>query len=55
MPKITEQWLLFKYVEGQFTPLSRPFRTRKQAEKTRLRYPEQEQRRIGIGVIRIKA
>ena len=52
MPKITEQWLLFKYVEGQFTPLSKPFKTKEQAEKARRKYPEHEQRKIGIGVIR---
>jgi hypothetical protein len=28
MPNITEQWLLFKYVDGQFTPLSKPFKTK---------------------------
>jgi|HubBroStandDraft_6_1064221.scaffolds.fasta_scaffold627016_1 hypothetical protein len=33
MPKIIERWLLFKYVEGQFTPLSKPFKTKAAAEK----------------------
>ena len=46
--------MLFNYVEGQFTRLSRPFKTKEQAEKTRLKYPAHEQRKIGIGVIRIK-
>jgi hypothetical protein len=32
MPRIIEQWLLFKYIEGQFTPLSKPFKTGEQAE-----------------------
>jgi hypothetical protein len=31
--KIIAQWLLFKYIEGQFAPLSKPFRTKAQAEK----------------------
>jgi hypothetical protein len=33
--KIIEQWLLFKYVNGEFTPLSKPFKTKNQAEKAR--------------------
>jgi hypothetical protein len=36
MPKIIEQWLLFRYVGGEFTPLSKPFKTREHAEKGRL-------------------
>jgi hypothetical protein len=42
------------YVEGQFTPLSKPFKTKEQAEKARLRYPERARRSVGLGVIRIK-
>jgi hypothetical protein len=52
--KIIEQWLLFKYVEGQFTPLSKPFKTKAEAEKARLKLPEREQREAAVGVIRIK-
>jgi len=52
MLKITEQWLLFKYIKGQFTPLSKPFKTRDQAEKARLKLPERERKRIGVGVVR---
>jgi hypothetical protein len=52
MPKITEQWLLFKYIGGEFTPLSKPFNTKTQAEKARRKYPERERKTIGIGVIR---
>jgi hypothetical protein len=29
MPKILEQWILFEYVGGQLTPLSKPFKSRK--------------------------
>ena len=54
MPKIIEQWLLFKYVEGQFTPLSKPFKTKDQAEKARLKLPERERRSVAVGVIRLK-
>ncbi len=53
MPKIIEQWLLFKYIEGEFTPLSKPFKTKGQAEKARLKLPERERRSVAVGVIRI--
>lgn len=33
IPKIIEQWLLFKYVEGEFTLLSKPFKTKAAAER----------------------
>ena len=52
--KIIEQWLLFKYIEGEFTPLSKPFKTKAAAEKARLKYPERERRSVAVGVIRIK-
>jgi len=52
MSKTGEQWLLFKYVGGELTPLSKPFKTKKQAEKARLQYPERERKTIGLGVIR---
>jgi hypothetical protein len=54
MPKITERWLLFKYVGREFTPLSKPLKTKAQAEKARLKYPEKERKTIGVGVIRTK-
>jgi hypothetical protein len=54
MAKIIEQWLLFKYVGGQFTPLSKPFKTKQLAEKERLKYPERERKTIGLGVIRMQ-
>jgi hypothetical protein len=53
MPKIIEQWLLFKSIDGQFTPLSKPFKRKAAAEKARLKYPERERGTIGVGVIRI--
>ena len=52
MPRIIEQWLLFRYVGGEFTPLSKPFKNKLQAEKARLKYLERERKAIGIGVIR---
>jgi hypothetical protein len=53
MPKITKRWLLFKYIGGQFTPLSKPFKAKEKAEKAGLRYPERERRAIGLGVVRL--
>jgi hypothetical protein len=47
MSKIIEQWLLFKYVGLELTPLSKPFNTREQAEKAREKYPEFAQRGWG--------
>jgi hypothetical protein len=54
MPKIIQKWLLFKYVDGQFTPLSKPFKTKAAAEKARLELPERERRGVAVGVIRIQ-
>ncbi len=54
MPKIIEQWLLFKYVDGQLTPQSQPFKTKEQAEWARLKLPERERREVAVGVIRIE-
>jgi hypothetical protein len=54
MSKIVEQWLHFEYVGRELTPLSKPFKTKKEAEKAREKYPERLRRRIGVGVIRIK-
>jgi hypothetical protein len=36
MAKTIERWLLYKYVEGGFTPLSKPFKTKAAAEKARV-------------------
>ena len=52
MSKIVERWLLFKYINGEFTPLSKPLKNKEQAEKARLKYPERERKAIGIGVTR---
>jgi hypothetical protein len=52
MPKIVQRWLLFKYIAGQLTPLSKPLKSKEQAEKARLKYTERKA--IGIGVIRTK-
>jgi hypothetical protein len=33
--KTIERWLLYKYVGIEFTPLTKPFKTKKEAEKAR--------------------
>jgi len=53
MPKTTEKWFLFEYVGLQLTPLSKPFKKKEQAEKERMKYPERERKKIGVGVVRI--
>jgi len=53
MPKRVEKWFLFEYVGLQLTPVSKPFKTREQAEKARLKFPEGKQKKIGLGVVRI--
>jgi len=53
MPKTTEQWLLYKYIGLEFTPVSKPFKTREQAEKARSKYPERQRKTIGLGVIHL--
>jgi hypothetical protein len=49
-----ERWLLFTYILGEFTPLSKPFKTKDQAEKARLKLPERERRGVAVGVIRME-
>jgi hypothetical protein len=55
MPKTYDRWLLFKFVGGEFTPLSKPFKTKPLAEKAREKYPERQRKAIALGVIRISA
>jgi hypothetical protein len=52
--KIIQRWLLYKYVDGQITPQSKPFKTKAAAEKARLKLPERERRGVAVGTIRIK-
>ncbi len=53
MPKTTEKWFLFEYIGMQLTPLSKPFKKKEHAEKERMKYPERERKKIGLGVVRI--
>ena len=43
-----------EYVDGKFTPLSKPFKTKLQAEKARRKCPERQRKTIAVGVIRTK-
>jgi hypothetical protein len=52
MPGTIAQWVLFRYAAGEFTLLSKPFKTKEQAERTRSKYPERERKTIGVGLIR---
>jgi hypothetical protein len=54
MTKIIDQWLLFRFEHGEFTLLSKPFKTKELAEKARLKYPERQRKSVGLGVIRIE-
>jgi hypothetical protein len=54
MPKIIARWLLFKYVDGQVTTQSKPYKTKEQAEWARLKLPERERRSVAVGVVRIE-
>jgi len=50
--KISVRWVLFEYVEREPKVLSKPFKTKKEAEKARLKLPEKTARRIAIGTLR---
>ena len=50
--KISVRWVLFEYKGLELVILSKPFNTKKLAEKARLKYPERERKKIGIGVVR---
>jgi hypothetical protein len=47
------RWLLFEYQGLELVILAKPFKTKKLAEKARLKYPGRVARKIGIGVVRV--
>jgi hypothetical protein len=55
MAKIIEQWLLFKYIDGEFTPFSKLLKSKQLAKKARSKYPDREPNGIGVGVVRIQS
>ena len=46
------RWLFFEYKGLELVILSKPFKTTELAEKARLKYPDRERRKVGIGVVR---
>jgi hypothetical protein len=54
MPKTIEQWLLFKYVDGEFPPLSNPFKTFCAEALGISAVPSLPAASIAVGVIRTK-
>jgi hypothetical protein len=53
--KTSVRWVLFEYIEREPKVLSKPFKTKKEAEKARSKPPERRQRRVALGVIRVPA
>jgi hypothetical protein len=51
--KVSVRWLVFEYKGVELVVLSKSFKTKKLAEKARLKYPDQARRRIAIGVVRV--
>jgi hypothetical protein len=53
MPKIKQVWVLYEYKnKHEMAILSKPCKTREEAEKLRQKFSERERGRIGVGVIR---
>ena len=52
--KTSVRWLLFEYKGLELVILSKPFKTKKLAEKARQKYADRVRRKIGIGVMRVK-
>jgi hypothetical protein len=51
--KTSVRWLLFEYKGLELVILSKPFKTKKMAEKARQKYPVRIRRKIGIGLVRV--
>jgi hypothetical protein len=51
--KTSVRWLLFEYKGGELAILSKPFKTKKLAQKARQKYPDRERKKIGIGVVHV--
>jgi hypothetical protein len=48
----TVRWVLFEYQKRELVVLSKPFKTKALAEKARLKYPDSERKKIGIGAVK---
>lgn len=53
MAKFRNEWFLFDYKKGFPDRISKPFKTKTDAEKAREKYPVKERGGVGIGVSRI--
>jgi len=51
--KTSVRWLLYEYKGPELVILSKPFKTKKLAEKARLKHPDRIRTKIGIGVVRV--
>jgi hypothetical protein len=51
--KNSTRWQLYEYKRLELAILSKPFKTKEQADKERLKYPERERKGIGVGVVRM--
>ena len=49
--KSSLRWPLFEYNGPELVILSKPFKTKKLAEKARLKFPDRIRRKIGIGIM----
>jgi hypothetical protein len=51
--KRSVRFVLFEYQGLELVILSKPFKTKKLAEKARLKYADRERRKIAIGMVRV--
>jgi len=47
--KSAARWFLYEYEHGKLVILSKPFKTKKEAEKARQQHFAREKRKVGIG------
>jgi hypothetical protein len=53
MPKTTSGWVVYERQNGEFIRLSKPFKTKEQAEKERAKFAKRYPRAaIGVGFVR---
>ena len=51
--KTSVRWLLLEFKGLELVILSKPFKTKKLAERVRLKYPGRVRNKIGIGAARV--
>jgi len=47
--KTSKRWVLYEYRGSELVILSKPFKTKKDAEKARLKLSDRERQKVGIG------